>query len=100
MTVRDSVIKGEYLAWYCEDVTFERCRIIGTQPLCYCNNLTLIDCEMIDTDLSFEKSSVQATLTAPIVSIKNPLSGRITVPSVSEIIREDERYRGEVVVTG
>ena len=100
VTVRDSVIKGEYLAWYCEDVTFERCRIIGTQPLCYCKNLTMIDCEMIDTDLSFEKSSVQATLTAPIVSIKNVLSGRITVPSVSEIIREDERYRGEVVVTG
>ena len=60
----------------------------------------MIDCEMIDTDLSFEKSSVQATLTAPIISIKNVLSGRITVPAVSEIIREDERYRGEVVVTG
>lgn len=100
VVVRDSVIKGEYLAWYCEDVTFERCRIIGTQPLCYCNNLTLIDCEMIDTDLSFEKSSVQATLNAPIDSIKNPLSGCITVPAVGQIIREDERYRGEIVVTG
>ena len=36
VVVRDSVVKGEYLAWYCENVTFERCRIIGTQPLCYC----------------------------------------------------------------
>ena len=81
-------------------MTFERCRIIGTQPLCYCKNLTMIDCEMIDTDLSFEKSSVQATLNAPIDSIKNPLSGCITVPAVGQIIREDERYRGEIVVTG
>jgi len=43
---------------------------------------------------------VQAILTAPIVSIKNPLSGRITVPAVGEIIREDERYLAEIVVTG
>ncbi len=100
VVVRDSVVKGEYLAWYAEDITFERCRIIGTQPLCYCKNLTMIDCEMIDTDLSFEKSTVQATLTAPIVSIKNPLSGRITVPAVGEIIREDERYQAEIIVTG
>lgn len=100
VVVRDSVIRGEYLGWYAEDITFERCRIIGTQPLCYCKNLTMIDCEMVDADLSFEKSSVQATLTAPIVSIKNPLSGRITVPAVGEIIREDERYRGEIIITG
>ena len=100
VVVRDSVIRGEYLGWYAEDITFERCRIIGTQPLCYCKNLTMIDCEMVDADLAFEKSSVQATLTAPIISIKNPLSGRITLPSVGEIIREDKRYRGEIFVTG
>lgn len=100
VTVRDSVIRGEYLGWYAEDITFERCRIIGTQPLCYCKNLTMIDCEMVDADLAFEKSSVQATLTAPIDSIKNPLSGRITVPAVGEIIREDGRYQAEIVETG
>ena len=36
IVVRNSVVKGEYLAWYSESVTFENCRIIGTQPLCYC----------------------------------------------------------------
>ena len=35
-----------------------RCKIIGTQPLCYCDNLTLEDCEMIDTDLAFESPFV------------------------------------------
>ncbi len=98
ITVRDSVVKGEYLAWYSEDITFINCKIIGTQPLCYCKNLRLIDCEMIDTDLAFERSEVEATLTAPIVSIKNPLSGRICVPAVGEIIRDIEGANGEVIV--
>ena len=98
VVVRNSEIKGEYLAWYCENVTFVNCKIIGTQPLCYCKNLKLIDCEMIGTDLSFEKSEVEATLTAPIISIKNPASGHIRVPEVGEIIMDDEKARGEIVV--
>ena len=98
ITVRGSTVKGEYLAWYSENVTFINCKIIGTQPLCYCKGLKLIDCEMVDTDLSFEKSEVEATLTAPIVSIKNPLSGHIYVPEVGEIIRDDENSQGEIIV--
>ena len=99
VVVRNSVIKGEYLAWYCENVTFENCKISGTQPLCYCKGLKLINCEMTDTDLSFEKSEVEATLTAPIISIKNPLSGYICVPEVGEIIMDDPNARGRVTVT-
>ena len=98
ITVRNSVVKGEYLAWYSENITFENCKIIGTQPLCYCKNLKLINCEMIDTDLSFERSDVEATLTASIVSIKNPLSGHIYVPQVGEIIMDIENEHGEVIV--
>lgn len=98
VTVRNCVVKGEYLAWYCENVTFENCKIIGTQPLCYCKGLKLVKCEMVDTDLSFEKSEVEATVTTPVVSIKNPLSGHIYVPSVGEIIRDDETCKGEIVV--
>lgn len=97
ITVRNSVVKGEYLAWYSENITFENCKIIGTQPLCYCKNLKLINCEMIDTDLSFERSEVEATLTAPIVSIKNPLSGHICVPEVGEIIIDIPDAKGEVI---
>lgn len=97
IVVRNSVVKGEYLAWYSENVTFENCKIIGTQPLCYCKNLKLIDCEMIDTDLSFERSDVEATLTAPIVSIKNPLSGHIYVPAVGEHIMDIESAHGRVI---
>lgn len=98
VTVRNSVIKGEYLSWYSDGLTLDHCTIIGTQPLCYCKNLTLIDCEMIDCDLSFEKSDVEATLTAPIVSIKNPASGAIRVPAVGEIVMDDPKAKGEIHV--
>lgn len=98
ITVRNSVVKGEYLAWYSENITFEHCRIIGTQPLCYCKNLKLIDCEMVDTDLAFERSNVEATLIAPIVSIKNPMSGHIYVPEAGEIIMDLDSARGEIIL--
>ena len=88
VTVKNSRVKGEYLAWYAENVTFENCEIIGTQPLCYCKGLRLINCSMRECDLSFEKSEVVATLTSHVDSIKNPISGSITVPSVGEIIDE------------
>ena len=91
VVVRNSVINGEYLAWYAENITFENCKITGTQPLCYCKNLKLINCEMGGADLSFEKSDVEATLTAPVISIKNPTSGYIKVPAVDELIMDDPR---------
>ncbi|MEE0801607.1 MAG: DUF3737 family protein [Gemmiger sp.] len=99
VVVRNSVIKGEYLAWYCENVTFENCTIIGTQPLCYCKSLRLVNCRMQDTDLAFEKSDVEATVLTPVVSIKNPRSGCITVPSVGEVIRDDKESRCRIVRT-
>lgn len=93
ITVKNSVIEGEYLAWYAENITFENCKIKGTQPFCYCKGLKLINCEMIDADLAFEKSDVEATLIAPVVSIKNPASGYIVLPSVDEVIIDDENSK-------
>ena len=98
VVVRNSVVKGEYLAWYCENVTFENCTIIGTQPLCYCKGLKLIGCRMIDTDLAFERSEVDATITTPVVSIKNPLRGNICAPAVGEVIRDIEGANAAVCV--
>ena len=98
IVVRNSIVKGEYLAWYAENITFENCKIIGTQPLCYCKSLRLVDCEMVDTDLCFERSEVEATISTPVVSIKNPLSGHIYVPAVTEIIRDIAAAKGEIIV--
>ena len=96
--VRNSVVKGEYLAWYCENVTFENCIISGTQPLCYCKGLKLINCEMHGADLAFEKSEVEATLTTPVISIKNVSAGHIAVPAVDELICDDPGAKCEIKV--
>ncbi len=95
--IKDSTIKGEYLGWYSNNLTFINCKISGTQPFCYCKNLRLIDCELLNADLCFEKSEVNATLTAPILSIKNPKSGVIRVPSCQEIIFDDPAAKGKII---
>ena len=95
--VRNSIIKGEYLAWYCENVTFENCTITGTQPLCYCKGLKLLDCQMTDTDLAFEKSDVYAHINTPMISIKNPSKGTIYVPCVGKLIMDDPDAQGTVI---
>lgn len=84
--VKNSLVKGEYLAWYSKNLTLENCKIIGTQPFCYCEGLKLINCEMAECDLAFEKSYVEASVTTHIDSIKNPTAGYIEAPSVGEII--------------
>lgn len=99
VTVRNSVLRGEFLGWYSDNLTLEHCRILSSQPLCYCNALKLIDCEVVDSDLCFEKSDVDAVITTPVDSIKNPRSGRIVVPSVDKIIRDDDRSGAEILVT-
>lgn len=89
VTVYDSELNGEYLGWHSRRLRLVRCKISGTQPLCYCRNLRLIDCEFApDCDLAFEDSEVDATITTPVTSIKNPLKGKIKAPSVTEIITD------------
>jgi hypothetical protein len=97
--VKNCRVKGEYLAWYAKHITFENCTIIGTQPLCYCENLKLINCEMHECDLAFERSEVMAEVTTPVISIKNPLSGKITVPTVGEVIFDIPEAKGKVKIS-
>lgn len=90
VTVIDSVVKGEYLGWYSENLKFIRCQIIGTQPLCYCKGLVLEDCTMEETDLSFERSEVDATIIGKIEGVKNPLCGRIVADEIGELLIEEQ----------
>ena len=78
VTVYDSEIKSEYLGWYSKNLRLVRCRIAGTQPLCYCNHLVLEDCSFApDADRAFEKSSVKATIRGSVASIVDPLPGSL-----------------------
>jgi hypothetical protein len=92
VTVEDSIIVGEYLAWYSENLTLIRCKIVGTQPLCYCRGLVMRDCVMENTDLSFENSDVDVTVKGEIMSVKNPMSGRIRSDGIGELIW-DEKHK-------
>ena len=98
VVVKNSVVTGEYLGWYSKNLTLENCEIRGTQPFCYCENLTLKNCKMIGCDLAFEKSSVKATITTKVDSIKNPKSGKITLPEVGEIILDDKGAKGKIEI--
>ena len=92
--------KGEYLGWFSKGLTLINCKIIGTQPLCYCEDLKLINCTMEEADLSFEYSEVQADIKGHVISIKNPKAGKIIVDSIGEIINEDQAMEcnGEVII--
>ena len=90
VTVYDSRLIGEYLGWHSHNLRLVRCHIDGTQPLCYCHNLELIDCTFgPEADLAFEDSTLKAELKSSPVSIKNPRSGSIVMPTECEIIRDE-----------
>lgn len=89
ITVKNCRVKGEYLAWYSKNITFINCEISGTQPLCYCEGLKMINCSLDEADLAFEKSEVEAELISHVISIKNPKSGYIKLPSYGELIQSE-----------
>lgn len=88
--VEDSFIEGEYFGWNSENVTLRNCEIHSHQGFCYMKNITLINCKLIDTDLAFEYcEDIDAEINSDIVSIKNPISGRIVCHKVEELIFDD-----------
>lgn len=100
VTVKNSVLRGEFLGWYSNHLTLDHCRILSSQPLCYCKNLKLVDCEVVDSDLCFENSEIDATIVTSVDSIKNPLSGTIRLPDLDELIRTDPRSKAKIVFDG
>jgi hypothetical protein len=99
LTVTDSVIDGEYLGWYSKNLHLIRCKIIGTQPLCYCQGLVIEDCTMENCDLAFEYSEVEAKVQGRILSVKNPRKGTIEADGYGEIILKDSKYPSEATIT-
>lgn len=90
-TIYNSTIIGEYIGWNSENLTFINCKIESIQGFCYVKNLKLIDCEIKNTNLAFEYTTINATIKAQNLSIKNPIKGKIVVDRVDDIIL-DEKY--------
>lgn len=91
VTVYDSIITGEYLGWNSKNITFINCTIESLQGMCYMENVVLKDCTLLNTDLAFEYSTVDADVKSSIVSVKNPVSGTIRAQSIGEIIFDDPK---------
>ena len=91
VTVYDSYICGEYLGWNSKNLTFVNCTIESLQGLCYIDNITMKNCKLINTTLSFElASNVDAEITTKIDSVFNPISGTITAPQIDTLIVEKD----------
>lgn len=90
VTIYDSRISGEYLAWNTKNITLINCTIESDQGLCYIDGLTMKNCRTRRTDLAFEYcQDIDAEITGDIMSIKNPVSGKIRVDHADEIIQDD-----------
>lgn len=97
ITIKNCIVNGEYLGWYSENLTFINCRISGSQPFCYCRNLKLINCSMEGCELAFEKSTVRGNIST-LTSVKNFYKGKVTVLSPVEIIRDDPKAKGRIIL--
>ena len=91
VTVYDSVLDGEYLAWHSSNVHLVRCHISGEQPLCYLDGITLEDCTFDSAcDRAFEDSrNINADIRGAITEIKNPISGHIVADHIDRITYDE-----------
>jgi len=91
VTVYDSVIIGEYLGWNSKNLTFINCIIDSNQGMCYIDNIKMVNCKLLNTDLSFERvSNIDAVINSKIDSVKNPYSGVIKAKAIDEIIIDED----------
>ncbi len=88
--VENSIIVGEYLGWNSKNIKFINCTIESNQGLCYMENVVLENCKLVNTDLAFEYSTVNADIKSDIISVKNVKSGTITADKIGEIIMEEK----------
>lgn len=95
VTVQDSFISGEYLGWNAKNITFINCTIESLQGMCYIENIVLKNCKLLNTNLAFEYSTVDATIESSIESIKNPYSGLIKAKSIGEVIFDNPEMEME-----
>lgn len=88
VTVYDSIIIGEYLGWNSTNLRFVNCYIESEQGLCYVKNLVIENGKIVNTDLAFEYSTVDVSVTTAIDSVKNPISGTIKAKNIGDLIME------------
>lgn len=91
VTVYDSFISGEYLGWNAKNLTLVNCTIESLQGMCYIDNLVMKNCQLLNTTLAFEYSSVDAEITGKVDSVLNPTSGVIRADEIGELTIEQDK---------
>ena len=91
VTVYDSFISGEYLGWNAKNLTLINCTIESLQGMCYIDNLVMKNCELLNTTLAFEYSTVNADIMGKIDSVMNPSGGVIRADHIDELIVEKDK---------
>ena len=90
VVIYDSTIIGEYFGWNSKNLTLINCTIDSNQGLCYIEGLKMINCKLLNTNLCFELcKDIDAIINSNIISVKNPINGRIEANSIGEIILDE-----------
>lgn len=97
VTIYDSYISGQYFGWNSKNITLINCTIESEQGMCYMDNIRMENCRLLNTNLAFEYSSVQANIIGTIDSVKNPKSGQIKAQRINEIIQDDPKQNHKLV---
>ncbi|MCR4585807.1 MAG: DUF3737 family protein [Lachnospiraceae bacterium] len=91
ITIKDSFISGEYMGWNSKNITLIDCTVESLQGMCYIDNLKMQNCQLINTTLAFEYSTVEADITTKIDSVINPSGGVIKAEHIDELIIEKDK---------
>lgn len=95
ITVYDSFISGEYFGWNSKNVTLIGCTVESEQGMCYMDHIVMKNCKLLNTNLAFEYSTVDAEIDSSVISVKNPYSGRIRAKEIGEVIFDNKEMRRE-----
>ena len=100
VTVYDSELNGEYLAWHSKNIKLVRCHISGEQPLCYLDGIVLENCTFdAACDRIFEDSrNIDAQIKGEIKEVKNPISGKIVADKVGAITYDEYAKGKECII--
>ena len=91
ITLENCEINGEYFGWNSSNVVLKRCKIRSHQGFCYMDDVTLIDCEIYDSDLTFEYvSNAKVRIIKGELDVKNPISGSFVAPKYKNIELSDD----------
>ena len=87
VTLINCTIIGEYIGWNTKNLALINCYIESHQGFCYIDGLKMYNCQLVNSDLTFEYChGLDVEITTVVDSIKNPYDGIIRVKDVKELI--------------